>query len=383
MAVPFRVGVLQLSMEPIQETLRMATACEAAGFDTFWLAEAYPWWRKHSMEARSSTALTALIAKETQRIGVGWGIISPYTRHPIQIAMEARVMQDLCGKGRFLLGLGASKIFMREIGEGEYGSAPALEGGAEKNAGVAEVGAEKGTGSAVPSPAIVMRESLEIIRGMLSGEPFEFTGKAFSASVPGLRRDAHASREPVPMYIGATGPVLQRMAGSHADGLLTASITTPAFVRYSRQFMEEGARKAGKDPASLDLGSVIVGSISRDKSHAKDGAREMAAMYLANKVQNIRGSADMLLQKAGLTLDKIQPIAAAMETGGRQAAARAVSDEVLAKVCPIAGTPDECIGRLEEYRQAGCTHILLELWGEKREEQAWLFGDAVLPHFRR
>ena len=312
MAVPFRVGVLQLSMEPIQETLRMATACEAAGFDTFWLAEAYPWWRKHSMEARSSTALTALIAKETQRIGVGWGIISPYTRHPIQIAMEARVMQDLCGKGRFLLGLGASKIFMREIGEGEYGSAPALEGGAGKNAGVAEVGAEKGTGSAVPSPAIVMRESLEIIRGMLSGEPFEFTGKAFSASVPGLRRDAHASREPVPMYIGATGPVLQRMAGSHADGLLTASITTPAFVRYSRQFMEEGARKAGKDPASLDLGSVIVGSISRDKSHAKDGAREMAAMYLANKVQNIRGSADMLLQKAGLTLDEIQPIAAAM-----------------------------------------------------------------------
>jgi alkanesulfonate monooxygenase SsuD/methylene tetrahydromethanopterin reductase-like flavin-dependent oxidoreductase (luciferase family) len=109
----------------------------------------------------------------------------------------------------------------------------------------------------------------------------------------------------------------------------------------------------------------------------------MAAMYLANKVQNIRGSADMLLQKAGLTLDEIQPIAAAMETGGRQAAARAVSDEVLAKVCPIAGTPDECIGRLEEYRQAGCTHILLELWGEKREEQAWLFGDAVLPHFRR
>src|ERR1700689_344931 len=115
MHVPFRIGVLQLSMEPLSQAVRMAQACDEAGFDTFWLAEAYPWWRKHGMEARSSTAIAALIAQETGRIGIGWGIISPYTRHPIQIAMEARVMQDLCGEGRFLLGLGASKIFMREI----------------------------------------------------------------------------------------------------------------------------------------------------------------------------------------------------------------------------------------------------------------------------
>jgi 5,10-methylenetetrahydromethanopterin reductase len=103
MTIPFRIGALQLSMEPARETVRMAKACEDAGFDTFWLAEAYPWWRKHSYEARSSTAITALIAHETRRINIGWGIISPYTRHPVQIAMEARVMQDLCGE-RFLLG---------------------------------------------------------------------------------------------------------------------------------------------------------------------------------------------------------------------------------------------------------------------------------------
>ena len=118
---PFKISVLQLSMEPLEETVRMAKACEQAGFDAFWLAEAYPWWRKHSYEARSSTAITAIIARETKRIAVGWGIISPYTRHPVEIAMEARVLQDLAGDGRFLLGLGASKIFMKEIGEGEAG----------------------------------------------------------------------------------------------------------------------------------------------------------------------------------------------------------------------------------------------------------------------
>jgi len=118
MTIPFNIGVLQLSMEPVQETVAMAKACEHAGFDAFWIAEAYPWWRKHSFEARSSTAVLAVIAAHTTRIQLGWGIISPYTRHPVQIAMEARVMQDLAGD-RFLLGLGASKIFMKEIGEGE------------------------------------------------------------------------------------------------------------------------------------------------------------------------------------------------------------------------------------------------------------------------
>ncbi|MDA2914963.1 5,10-methylene tetrahydromethanopterin reductase, partial [Acidobacteriia bacterium AH_259_A11_L15] len=110
------------------------------------------------------------------------------------------------------------------------------------------------------------------------------------------------------------------------DGLLTASITTPGFVQYAREKMEEGARKAGRDPAPLDLGSVIVGSIGKDRNKGKEGAREMAAMYLANKVQNIRGSADVLLQKAGLTFEDLKPIAEAMESGGRKAAARAVRD---------------------------------------------------------
>ncbi|HKM90059.1 MAG TPA: LLM class flavin-dependent oxidoreductase [Candidatus Acidoferrales bacterium] len=358
MTVPFRIGVLQLSMEPLDETVGMAQACERAGFDTFWLAEAYPWWRKHGMEARSSTAITAIVARETRRIPIGWGIISPYTRHPIQIAMEARVLQEAAGPGRFLLGLGASKIFMKEAGEGEGGAKTA-------------------------SPAVVMREAIEIVRGALNGGEFSYEGKAFSAQMPALKADAHTPRGSVPLYVGATGPVLQRLAGSHSDGLLTASITTPEFCRYSRTFMEEGARKAGKDPAALDLGGVIVGSISRDARRGREGAREMAAMYLANKVQNIRGSADALLEKAGLTREELQPIADAMEREGRKAAARAVTDEVLQKVCPIAGTPDDCIAQIEKYRAAGCTHILLEIWGDGRTEQARLFGEAVLPHFRR
>jgi alkanesulfonate monooxygenase SsuD/methylene tetrahydromethanopterin reductase-like flavin-dependent oxidoreductase (luciferase family) len=147
--------------------------------------------------------------------------------------------------------------------------------------------------------------------------------------------------------------------------------------------MEDGARKVGKDPTNLVLGSVIVGSIGRDSARGKEGAREQAAMYLANKVQNIKGSADVLLECAGLTFDELRPVADAMESGGRKAAAKAVTDDILQKVCAIAGIPEECIARIEEYRDAGCTHIMLEIWGDDRTGQARLFGESVLPHFRK
>jgi alkanesulfonate monooxygenase SsuD/methylene tetrahydromethanopterin reductase-like flavin-dependent oxidoreductase (luciferase family) len=59
-----------------------------------------------------------------------------------------------------------------------------------------------------------------------------------------------------------------------------------------------------------------------------------------------------------------------------------VTDALLDKCRPIAGTPEECIVAIEEYRDAGCTHVMLELWGDRRHEQIRLFGERVLPHVR-
>ena len=112
MSPPFCIGVMQLTMEPLDEMLASARAMDEAGMDTIWLAEAYPWWRKHGMEARSSTVVSALMARETKRLTIGWGIISPFTRHPVQVAMDARVVQEAAGPGRFILGFGTSKIFL-------------------------------------------------------------------------------------------------------------------------------------------------------------------------------------------------------------------------------------------------------------------------------
>jgi 5,10-methylenetetrahydromethanopterin reductase len=356
MALPLRIGVMQLTMEPLDEMLASARAMDEAGMDTIWLAEAYPWWRKHQMEARSSTVVSALMARETTRLTIGWGIISPYTRHPVQAAMDARVVQEAAGPGRFIVGFGTSKIFLNNTKQGGPPS--------------------------VTKPLAHMRDSVEIMRGILGGERFEYQGKAYSADIPALSPEAHAPDWDVPVYVAGTAPMMQQLGGEIGDGLLTPSITTPAFVRYTRGNIEVGSVKSGRDPDAVDLGCTVVASIDEDRDLGRDGAREIAGMYLANKVQNIAGAADTLLELAEIDPEEIRPVAEAMEAGGRLAAKEKVTDSLLDRCKPIAGTPADCIAAIEEYRDAGCTHVMLELWGANRHDQIRLFGEKVLPHFR-
>src|SRR3954465_12188652 len=343
MAQPFRIGVMQLTMEPVEEMLATARELDHNGFDAIWLAEAYPWWRKHGMEARSSTVVSGLMARATKRLTIGWGIISPFTRHPVQVAMDARVVQGATGPGRFILGFGTSKIFLNN----------------------ASMQTSKTLGP--------MRDAVEIVRGVLGGEAFEYSGSPWRGRVPAVAAGAHAPRDVPPVYVAATAPKMQALAGEIGDGCLTPSITTPAFVRYTREQVA----------SDIAIGCTIVASIHEtDRDAGRDGAREIAGMYLANKVQNIQGSADTLLELAGITQDEIGPVAEAMERGGRLAAKAEVTDELLDKCKPIAGTPDDCIAAIEEYREAGCTHVMLELWGDGRQEQIRLFGERVLPAVR-
>jgi 5,10-methylenetetrahydromethanopterin reductase len=334
---------MQLTMEPLDEMVASARAMDEAGMDTIWLAEAYPWWRKHGMEARSSTVTSAVIAGATDRLTIGWGIISPFTRHPVQAAMDARVVQEAAGPGRFILGFGTSKIFLNN----------------------AQMQTNRTLGP--------MRDAVEIVRGVLGGGQFEYSGSTWSASVPALDGAAESPHEVPPVYVAATAPKMQALAGEIGDGCLTPSITTPAFVRYT---LENVA-------SDIDIGCTIVASIHEDDRDAgRDGAREIAGMYLANKVQNIQGAADTLLDLAGIEQDEIRPVAEAMERGGRLAAKAEVTDALLDKCRPIAGTPEDCIVAIEEYQDAGCTHVMLELWGDRRHEQIRLFGERVLPHVR-
>ena len=254
--------------------------------------------------------------------------------------MDARVVQELA-PGRFILGFGTSKIFLNN----------------------ALMQTNKTLGP--------MRDAVAIVRGVLGGDAFRYEGETWSADVPAMD-GADAPREVPPVYVAATAPKMQALAGEIGDGCLTPSITTPAFVRYTRENVK----------ADIDIGCTVVASIGEDRDEGRDGAREIAGMYLANKVQNIKGAADTLLELANIDVEEIRPVAEAMERGGRLAAKEQVTDSILDRCKPIAGTPSDCIAAIEEYRDAGCTHVMLELWGAKRHEQIRLFAEKVLPQFR-
>src|SRR6202162_4724281 len=278
---------MQLTMEPLDEMLASARVMDESGMDTIWLAEAYPWWRKHGMEARSSTVVSGLMARATERLTIGWGIISPFTRHPVQVAMDARVVQEAAGPDRFILGFGTSKIFLNN----------------------ARMQTTKTLGP--------MRDAVTIVRGVLGGKAFEYAGDTGSASVPALQDEAETPRDVPPVYVAATAPKMQALAGEIADGCLTPSITTPAFVRYTGENVA----------ADIDIGCTVVASIHEsDREAGRDGAREIAGMYLANKFQNIRGSADTLLELAEIEMAELRTGAEAMARGGRLAAKEQVTD---------------------------------------------------------
>src|SRR5256886_12175214 len=220
--------------------------------------------------------------------------------------MDARVVQEAAGPDRFLLGFGTSKIFLNN----------------------ARITSKKTLGP--------MREAVEIVRGVLEGGAFDYGGETFSASVPPLDPQAESPRGAPPVYVAATAPKMQLLAGEIADGLLTPSITMPDYVRWTL----DNVREAGRDPETIDIGCTVIASIHEsDRNAGRDGAREIGGMYLANKFQNIKGAADALLESAEIEMDELAPVAEAMERGGRLAPKEQVADSLLDAGKPIAGTP--------------------------------------------
>src|SRR4029077_11464200 len=124
----------------------------------------------------------------------------------------------------------------------------------------------------VTKPLAHMRDSVAIVRGALGGGRFEYDGKVFSADLPAVMPEADAPGWEVPVYVAATAPMMQELGGEIGDGLLTPSITTPAFVEYTRGNVSTGALKSSRDPEEVDVGCTIVASIhADDRDRGRDG----------------------------------------------------------------------------------------------------------------
>ncbi len=341
------IGVCMLSTTSIDQYLKVARVADEVGLDSIWVAEGYHFFRDLG-EPRSATTIAAAIAMSTKRIRIGLGIVPPFTRHPALLAMEAVSLSELSG-GRFMLGLGAAKA--------------------------ASVHMDMGPDKLKPVP--MHRDAITIIRSLLKGEALDYRGKVFTLDAPARRREDKV--HDVPIAVGATGPLMLKLAGAMADIILLPTFTTPAFVEYAREQIDKGLRESGRTFDDVQIGATLPFSVHRDSKTARDAIRQLTAVYITNKVQNIRD--DTLMKAAGLTAEEAVPIAQAKSEKGIEAATAMVTDEIMDKVV-IAGNPREVTAKLTALLKQGLTlPLLYQVIGPDREEALRLVASEVKPAF--
>jgi len=355
MLVQPKVGIIFKSYEPLHAVAEYARLTDQLGLPGgFWLAEAYHWFRQYGHEARGAMVTLATAVHATKSIPIGLGIGSPYMRHPTIQASEACALDELSG-GRFIMGMGAGKVGINYL----------------------EVDTK------VASPVKVHRESIEIFRRVVKGDAFEYKGEIYSSTMPSIAPDRRFHRDTIPVYIGGTGPFMQRLAGEIADGLLLPGLTSPGFVQYSLENLHRGMRKAQRPlNEHFPVGGVILCSVSRDGKRAKDAARPYAATYIVNKIRNIKS--DDILARSGITEEELAPMRARIASGNENLV-DLVSDAIMRRFTVVAGTPAEATESLQALVDAGLNLPLMEVVGADKEanlETIRLVGSEVMPRLK-
>ncbi len=351
-----KVGVIFKSYEPLSAMQAYARQTEASNMNGgFWIAEAYHWFRQYGLESRGCFTTLAAVAMATEKIPVGLGITSPYLRHPTIQASEAAALDEL-SNGRFIMGIGVGKVGIEYL---EY-----------------DIDRMK--------PVPVHRESMAIMRKVWKGEHYDYEGDLFKSTMPAYDRAADGLRTEIPIYVGATGPYMQRLAGKESDGMLLAGLTSPNFVRYAIDNMCKGAASQGRTlPGDFPVGGVILCSCSEDGDKARDATRSYTGTYIVNKIRNIKN--DVILAGSGLPDEAWEPFRQAIADGTDDDVTHLVTDEMMRKFTVISGTPDDCLEITQELVDAGLNLPLLEVVGESEAynlEVIRLMGEHVVPNLK-
>lgn len=316
----------------MSETLELAKLAEALGFHSFWLSEGY-----HS---RSAVVRGTLIAGATDRLKIGLGILSPHTKHPALLAMDAASLNELA-RDRVILGIGRVLNALRKH--------------AIDSAGATQL----------------VKESTEIIKGLLNGELFQYVGNRFKIAPPGSRLDLDPCRK-LPVYVGATGPAMLELAGQIADGVLFNYPCTPAFIEYAMPFLKEGLSRSGRTIDDFDVAAYLLVSVDENEKKALDAAKRFVAQKLPTRHFE-------MLRRAGVTAEEISGVKDKVEKLGLAKAATELGDDLVRKAT-IAGTPEQVVAGLKRFLGTGLKlPILWEIIGPDRRRSLELIAKEVMP----
>jgi 5,10-methylenetetrahydromethanopterin reductase len=307
------MGMYLQDKHPIRQGVEFAQLAENSGFEQIWQAE--------SRLAREATIPLAAIAQVTDKIQLGTGVISMWTRNIGLTAATFSTLNELA-PNRIKCGLGAWwEPLATKVGVNRVKSLR------------------------------VMREIVETLRKMFNMENVTFKGEF--VNVDGIELDiVHGQRDKVnvPLYVGATGDKMLELSGKIGDGVLLNYLVSPLYNDKAIKLVNKGAQTRGLTWKDIDRPQLVVVSLDEDADLALDKARELVTQYLGQQPHiGLASGVDSDL------LDDVKKVLGwpATEKQIKQAM-KLVPDDIVQLVA-AAGTADDCRAKVAEYIKHGCT----------------------------
>ncbi|MFP3854943.1 MAG: LLM class flavin-dependent oxidoreductase, partial [Anaerolineales bacterium] len=275
----------------------------------------------------------AAYAAVTEEIKVGSGVINNWTRNIGLLASTFLTLDDLA-PNRVICGIGAWWDPLA------------------KNVGIDR-----------RKPLTAMRETVEVLRRLLNMEKVTFHGEFHQ--VDGIELDVvHGRKEPrdVPIYVGATGPMMMELTGEIADGAVLNYCVPPSYNDMAMERLEAGAKKSGRSIEDIDRPQLVVCSVDEDREAALDTSRELLTQYLAQQPHIAKAS-----EVSQDIVDEIQEILGWPATHEQiQKAKHLVPDDLIERIT-ASGTPEDAHRKVQEYIDHGATYpILYPVGGDVR-----------------
>src|SRR5437660_6081860 len=236
-----------------RELLNFAVEAEACGFDSVWVSDHFQPWRHTNGHAPSALSWLGSAGERTKRVVLGTSVLTPTFRYQPAIVAQAFGTLGALYPGRMILGVGTGES-LNEVAVTAVEWPPAKERLAR------------------------LREAVELIKRLWSEELVTFEGEYYRTRNATIY---DRPEQPIPIYISAGGPVAAKFAGRAGDGFICTSGKGEQLYRDQLlPAVEEGAKAAGRDPATIERTIEVKVSFDTDRKRAMDDCRIWAALAL-------------------------------------------------------------------------------------------------------
>jgi 5,10-methylenetetrahydromethanopterin reductase len=200
------------------------------------------------------------------------------------------------------------------------------------------------------TPALALREWVEVFRLMLSGDKVDYQGKLLK--IEGAQLGWKPVRSRIPLWFAATSTTGLRLAGKLADGVLLNTVSSPQYAANAIKIVKAAAEEEGRDWNDFQIAILINTSVEDDPDAAIDAVRwEVANKFMPEKVVS-QSKARQRVGEPYIDEDELPRLHSAYATGGKEALAKALSKKTVQGLT-AAGTPTDVLKKIQEYRDAG------------------------------